>query len=56
MSRVFPEGRWVELDATHPIFHSFFEIDSLDIIPQAYDRAAGRSSARCSRTTIRTSG
>ena len=40
VSRVFPEARWVDLDATHPIFHSFFEIDSLDIIPQAYD--AGR--------------
>ena len=38
VSRVFPEARWVDLDATHPIFHSFFEIDSLDIIPQAYDQ------------------
>jgi hypothetical protein len=38
VSRAFPEGRWVDLDATHPIFHSFFEIDSLDIIPQAYDQ------------------
>ena len=30
--RVLPGGRWfVDLDATHPIFHSFFEIDrSLD--------------------------
>jgi len=37
MSRVFPEGRWIELDPTHPIFHSFFEIDSFDIIPQAYN-------------------
>ncbi len=40
VSRMFPEGRWVDLDATHPIFHSFFEINSLDIVPQAYD--AGR--------------
>ena len=40
MSRAFPEGRWVDLDASHPIFHSFFEINSLDIVPQAYD--AGR--------------
>lgn len=39
-SRAFPEGRWIDLDASHPIFHSFYEIDSLDIIPQAYD--AGR--------------
>src|SRR5262245_10966608 len=36
MRRVFPDGRFVDLDATHPIFHSFFEIDRLDIIPQAY--------------------
>ena len=40
VSRMFPEGRWVDLDASHPIFHSFFEINSLDIVPQAYD--AGR--------------
>ena len=33
MGRVFPEGRWVELDVTHPIFHSFFDIQTLDIIP-----------------------
>ena len=40
MRRVFPDGRFVDLDASHPIFHSFFEIDRLDIIPQAY--VAGR--------------
>ncbi|MEO8070837.1 MAG: DUF4159 domain-containing protein [Acidobacteriota bacterium] len=33
MSRLFPEGRWVDLDITHPIFHSFFEIPSLDLPP-----------------------
>jgi Domain of unknown function (DUF4159) len=38
MSRVFPEGRWVDLEPRHPIFHSFFEIDSFDIIPQYYMR------------------
>jgi len=36
MTRVLPQGRFVELDASHPIFHSFFEVDRLDIIPQAY--------------------
>jgi hypothetical protein len=36
MARVFPEGRWIELTVDHPIFHSFFDIESLDIIPQAY--------------------
>ena len=38
MTRVFPEGQWIELtDAKHPIFHSFFEIDSLNIVPMAYN-------------------
>ncbi len=27
MRRVLPEWHWMELDGTHPIFHSFFEID-----------------------------
>ncbi|MGE0862691.1 MAG: DUF4159 domain-containing protein [Vicinamibacterales bacterium] len=31
MRRVLPDARWVALDASHPIFHSFFEIDSLDV-------------------------
>jgi hypothetical protein len=38
MKRVLPEGRFVDLDPTHQIFHSFFEINSFDIVPQAYDR------------------
>jgi hypothetical protein len=37
MSRVLPAGRFIDLDAKHPIFHSFFEIDDLDIVPQYYD-------------------
>ena len=40
MRRVLPEGRFVDLSPTHPIFHSFFEINSFDIIPQYYDRGA----------------
>jgi hypothetical protein len=36
MSRVFPEGRPIDLDVSHPIFHSFFEINSFDIVPQYY--------------------
>jgi Domain of unknown function (DUF4159) len=37
MARVFPDLRWEELaDASHPIFHSFFEVNSLDIVPMAY--------------------
>ena len=38
MRRVLPDGRFVALDASHPIFHSFFEIHSLDIVPQYYDQ------------------
>lgn len=36
VKRVLPEARLVELDATHPIFHSFFEINSLEFV-QMYD-------------------
>jgi hypothetical protein len=32
MSRVLPELHWVQLDSTHPIFHSFFEIDDLQYL------------------------
>jgi len=37
MRRVLPEGRFVDLDGSNPIFHAFFEIPNLDIIPQYYD-------------------
>jgi hypothetical protein len=37
MKRVLPEARFVEMQATHPIFHAFFEIDALDNFPQAYN-------------------
>jgi hypothetical protein len=37
MKRVLPEARFFDMDSSHPIFHSFFEIDRLDIIPQAYN-------------------
>jgi hypothetical protein len=33
IARIFPEAQWQELDVTHPIFHSFFEIATLDIVP-----------------------
>jgi hypothetical protein len=36
MQRVLPGAQFVDLDASHPIFHSFFEVNDLDIIPQAY--------------------
>ena len=37
MKRVLPGVRFFEMQATHPIFHSFFEINSLDHFPQAYN-------------------
>jgi len=37
MKRVLPNVRFYEMSAAHPIFHSFFEINNLDIIPQAYN-------------------
>ena len=36
MLRVLPEARIFDLDITHAIFHSFFEIKTLDV-PQYYD-------------------
>jgi len=38
MHRVLPEAKIVDMAPTHQIFHSFFEINSFDIIPQYYDR------------------
>jgi hypothetical protein len=29
MAEVLPDARWVTLDAAHPVFHSFFDIDTL---------------------------
>jgi hypothetical protein len=40
MARVRPDMRFVDLDVSHPIFHQFFDIASLEIFPQAYN--AGR--------------
>jgi hypothetical protein len=40
MARVDPHARFVDLDVSHPVFHQFFDIGSLDIFPQAYN--AGR--------------
>jgi hypothetical protein len=36
MRRVLPEHRFVQLDISHPIFHSFFDIQSLDYMPPIY--------------------
>ena len=35
--RIFPELHFVDLTIAHPIFHSFFDIESFDIVRQYYD-------------------
>jgi hypothetical protein len=40
MQRALPDAQFHDLDVSHPIFHQFFDISSLDIFPQAYN--AGR--------------
>ena len=37
MQRVLPGARFVEMQASHPIFHCFFEIETLANFPQAYN-------------------
>ncbi len=37
MARVLPGTRFFDLDPSDPVFHSFFEIKSLDNFPQAYN-------------------
>src|SRR5262249_43996646 len=37
MRRILPDVRFFDLDVSHPIFHSFFEINSPTEIPQYYD-------------------
>ena len=37
MNRVFPGVKFFDMDLAHPIFHAFFEINSLDDFPQAYN-------------------
>jgi len=38
MQRVIPGAKFVDLNVKDPIFHTFFEIGSFDIVPQFYDR------------------
>ena len=37
VQRVLPGVRFFDMDLSHPIFHSFFEIKALDNFPQAYN-------------------
>ncbi len=36
VKRVLPGAKFFDMDPRHPIFHSFFEIETLDDFPQAY--------------------
>jgi hypothetical protein len=38
IQRAIPGAQFVELTPEHPIFHSFYEINNFNIIPQDYDR------------------
>jgi hypothetical protein len=38
MRRILPTAQFIDLEATNPIFHSFFEINSFDEIPNYYDQ------------------
>jgi hypothetical protein len=38
MRRILPDVRFFDLDARHPIFHSFFEIDAPEEYPNFYDQ------------------
>lgn len=40
MRRVLPDAQIVDMDPKDPIFHAFFDIDSFDILPQAYDTSS----------------
>lgn len=40
MKRVIPSGRFLPMQLSHPVFHCFFEIESLADFPQAYNAGA----------------
>ena len=40
MQRVLPGAKFARIEVSHPIFHSFFDIRSLDEFPQAYNSGA----------------
>jgi hypothetical protein len=40
MKRVLPEGRFIQLDVTHPIFHSFFDIKDLSFLRSYNDSSS----------------
>jgi hypothetical protein len=36
MARVLPQARWIPMEAKHPVFHAFFQIESLDNLIPGY--------------------
>jgi hypothetical protein len=36
MARVLPQARWIQMDAKHPVFHAFFQIESLENLIPSY--------------------
>lgn len=36
MGKVLPDLRWIQLDASHPVYHAFFDINTLEDYEQAY--------------------
>jgi hypothetical protein len=38
IQRAIPGAQWIDLTPDSPVFHSFYEINSFDIIPQDYDQ------------------
>ena len=36
MARVLPRARWIQLEASHPVFHAFFQIESLENLIPGY--------------------
>jgi hypothetical protein len=37
MKKVFPDREFVRLDVSHPVFHSFYDIKSLEMAPPYFD-------------------
>jgi hypothetical protein len=37
MQRVLPGAQFIDMNPSHPVFHSFFEINTLGDFPQAYN-------------------
>lgn len=37
MKKVLPDAKFIDLTPAHPIYHTFFEIESFDIVQQYYD-------------------